>query len=714
VSRLPSPRWPAFPVLAALAVTGFVVCSSGCDRNQAPAAAGDEKPAAATAAATPTTPELGSFGVDLAGMDKSVAPGDDFFAYVNGNWVKTFEIPADRSRYSSFTRLTELALQRTREIIEGAAADSAAGGDTRKIGDAYQAFMDESAIAARGLAPIQPQLDAVAKIADARQLSTVLGEQLRADVDLLNSTNFYTDRLFGLWVSQHLDDPTRTAPYLVQGGLGLPDRDYYLKGGDMAEMRGKYQAHVAKVLTLAGIADADAKAARIVALETAIARVHATQEQTNDIKAGANYWQRGEFATKAPGMDWDAFFTGANLSAQPDFVVWQPNAVAGISKLVAGQPLETWKQYLAFHALDRASPFLPKAFADENFAFYGTTLNGTPQQQDRWKRAINVVDGQLGEAVGKLYVDKYFTAETKARADAMVANLLAAFDHRIDALDWMSPQTKAQAKKKLAGMQVGMGYPSKWRDYSKLEIKRDDPLGNVQRAGLFEYQRNLAKLGKPVDRDEWYLLPQEVNALNVPLENRLIFPAAILGAPFFDPAADEAVNYGAIGTVIGHEITHSFDSAGALFDASGKLSNWWTPEDLKRFEAAGAALAAQYDAYAPFPDLHLNGKLTLGENIADVAGLATAYDAWKKSQEGKPAQDLEGFTPEQRFYLGFGQAWRAKAREQSLRNLILTNVHSPDQFRAQTVRNQDPWYDAFAVKPEQKLYLAPDKRVKVW
>jgi putative endopeptidase len=703
--KLPHRRWLALALFAAL--------GTACYRAPDKAADTAATPAAATPAA-PTTPTLGEFGIDTTAMDTSVAPGDDFFAYANGNWVKTFEIPADRSRYNSFTVLTEKALERTRAIIESAAADTAAGGDTRKVGDAYQAFMDEAAIEGRGLAPVQPPLDAVAAIPDASALARVLGEQQRAAVDLRNATNTYTDRLFGLWVSQHLDDPSRNAPYLVQGGLGMPDRDFYLEGGRMAELRKQYEAHIAKVLTLAGISDAAAKAKRILALETAIARVHATQEKTNDIKAGANYWNRADFAAKAPGMDWDAFFQGAGLDKQPDFIAWQPKAIAGISKLVASQPLDTWKEYLAFRALDRASPFLPKAFADENFAFYGTALSGTPQQQDRWKRAINAINAMLGEAVGKLYVEQHFTAATKARADEMVANVLAAFGRRIDALEWMTPETKAHARKKLAGMKVAMGYPAHWRDYAALDIKRDDPLGNIQRAGLFEYQRNLAKLGKPVDRDEWFLLPQEVNALNVPLENRLIFPAAILGAPFFDGAADDAVNYGAIGAVIGHEITHSFDSSGALFDETGKLSNWWTAEDLKRFDAAGAALAAQFDTYEPFPGLHVNGKLTLGENIADVAGLATAFDAYKASQEGKPAQVIGGFTPEQRFFLGWAQAWRAKAREQALRNSVLTNVHAPDMYRAATVRNQDAWYEAFSVKPEQKLYLAPEKRVKVW
>jgi putative endopeptidase len=695
-------RWLAVAVLAALTL-------AACDKP-----AGDKQVADTPAApAEPGKPALGEFGLDATAMDTAVAPGDDFFSYANGTWVKNFEIPADRSRYGSFTLLTEKALERTRAIVEGAANDTAAQGDARKIADAYQAFMDEPGIEQRGLAPVQPQLDAIAALADAKGLATLLGSQLRADVDLLNATNTYTERLFGLWVSQHLDDPSRNGAYLVQGGLGLPDRDFYL-ADDFAEIRTQYQAHIAKVLGLAGIADADAKAKAIFDLETAIAKVHATAEQTGDVKAGANYWKREEFAARAPGMDWGAYFAGASLGQQPDFIVWQPQAVTGISKLVASQPLDTWKAYLAFHALDRSAAYLPKAFADEAFAFYGTALNGTPKQQDRWKRALNQVNAQLGEAVGRLYVEKHFSPQTKARADEMVKNLLVAFDKRIDALAWMDAQTKAKAREKLAGMQIGMGYPSKWRDYSALEIRADDPLGNHDRAGEFEYRRNLAKLGKPVDRDEWYLLPHEVNALNIPLENRLIFPAAILEAPFFDAAADDAINYGAIGGVIGHEITHSFDSTGALFDAKGRLANWWTDEDLAKFNAAGAALAAQYDAYEPFPGVHVNGKLTLAENIADVAGLATAFDAYKASQAGKEPKTLGGFTPEQRFFLGWAQAWRAKWRDQSLRNAVVNGSHSPDMYRAATVRNQDAWYEAFGVKPEQKMYLSPEQRVEVW
>ena len=698
------------PTLAALVL--LVATVSGCDRP--PPLPKAVIPPASKAPPAPTKPELGTFGFDISGMDRNIVPGDNFFEFANGTWVKHTEIPPDRSSYNSFAVLTEKALARTRAIIEETAANKSASGEARKIGDYYTAFMDEAGIEAKGVAPMKPELDAITAIADKPALARAIGQTVRADVDLLNSTDFYTDRLFGLWVSQHLDKPTQYAPYLLQGGLGMPDRDFYLQAGRFVALRTAYQAHIAKVLSLAGIADSDAKAARILTLETDIARVHATQEETNDVKKGANYWGRADFAVKAPGLDWNAFFDGAGLQQPAEFIVWQPKAVTGIAKLIGSQPLDTWKEYLAFHALDGASPTLPKPFADENFAFYGTTLNGTPQQQERWKRAVTAVDHALGEAVGKIYVQRHFSAATKARADEMVKNILAAFDKRIDAVAWMTPQTKARAKAKLAGLKVGMGYPDVWRNYSALEIRPDDALGNAERASLFEYQRNLAHLGKPVDHGEWFLLPQEVNALNVPLENRLIFPAAILEAPFFDALADDAVNYGAIGSVIGHEISHSFDSSGALFDETGRMANWWTPADFKRFEAAGAALAAQYDGYHPFPDAAVNGKLTLGENIADVAGLATAYDAFKLSQAGKPAITLEGFTPDQRFFLGFAQNWRSKAREAALRNTLMTNVHAPGLFRSETVRNQDAWYPAFDVKPGQQRYLAPDKRVKVW
>lgn len=674
-------------------------------------------PAAQSAAVAPTAPgkpDLGSFGFDVAGMDRSVLPGDNFFDYANGNWVKTTEIPADRSGYGSFAMLAERAAARTRAIVEEAAATREADADTRKIGDYYNAFMDEAAIEKRGLAPIQPELDAIAAVADKRELATALGKTLRADVDPLNMGDLTTDRLFGVWISQHLLKPETTTAYLLQGGLGMPKRDYYLGDGRHEATRAQYVAHLARLMSLAGFKDAEARAARVMALETAIARTHASQEEGYDVKRSANVWSRADFGTKAPGMDWEAYFAAAGLGAQDEFIAWQPGAIAGIASLVGSQPLDTWKDYLAVHALDRASPLLPKAFADERFAFYGTALSGTPQQAPRWKRAVGAVNGALGEAVGKRYVERHFTAATKARADELVKNVLAAFDKRIDALDWMDPQTRERAKAKLAGMKVGMGYPDVWRDYTALEVKPDDALGNDLRASLFEYRRNLAKLGKPAEHTEWYFLPQVVNAMNIPLENRMIFPAAILEAPFFDANADDAVNYGAIGTVIGHEIVHSFDSSGALFDAEGKLANWWTPEDFRKFEEACAQLVAQYNEYRPFPDLHVNGELTLAENIADVAGLASAYDAYTLSREGKPAVTLEGLTPDQRFFLGFAQAFRGKYREAALRNQVLNDGHSPSMFRTEAVRNNDAWYAAFDVRPGQARYLPPNKRVKVW
>ncbi len=687
---------------------GAALSLGGCGGGKAPT--GD-----AAATATPVAsarPQLGSFGFDVSGMDRSVAAGDNFFDFANGQWVQRTTIPADRSSYGSFNIIYEKTLGDTRAILEE--ATRASDGEARRIGDYYAAFMDEATIEARGVAPLQPQLQAIAGIGDRQALARALGASLRADVDLLNATHFYTPHLFGLWVSVDLLQPDRNVPYLVQGGLGMPDRDFYLQGGRMAELRKAYEGYVARLLELSGDRAAAAKAARIVALETRIARAHATQEETNDVEKGANAWKQSELAAKAPGLDWAAFLDAAGLPAQQDFIVWQPRAVAGLSRLVASEPLDTWKEYLAFRALDEAAPYLPKAFADAHFAFHGTTMSGTPQQSERWKRAVDETNNALGEAVGKLYVARHFDAATKARADEMARNIIAAFARRIDALQWMSPETKAHAKAKVAGLKVGMGYPDKWRDYGALEVKRDDALGNAQRAALFEYRRNIAKLGQPVDHGEWAMLPQTINAMNVPLENRLVFPAAILQPPFFDPAADDAVNYGAIGAVIGHEISHGFDNAGALFDETGRLHNWWTAEDLKQFNAAGDALAAQFSGYAPFPGVHVNGRLTLGENIADVAGLATAYDAYRLARQGKPAQDLEGFTPDQRFFLGFAQAWRSKMREQALRNSLLTNVHAPGQFRALTVRNLDAWYPAFGVEQGQALYLAPDKRVKVW
>ncbi|HEY3695255.1 M13 family metallopeptidase [Phenylobacterium sp.] len=661
-------------------------------------------------------PQYGSFGFDVAGMDKTVAPGDDFFAYANGTWAKTTGIPADRSSYNTFAVLREAASKRTADLIgEAARANAPAGSDARKIGDYYASFMDEAAVEALGARPLKPELDRIAAIATRQDLARELGSSLRADVDALNSTDLTTDRLFGLWVVEDLHDTNRYLPYLMQGGLGMPDREYYLSDAPkFRELREQYAGHIANLFRLAGYPDDAARAQRILALETAIARVHWTGVESTDVVRNDVRWTPAEFARKAPGLDWESYFQAAGLSSQPQLGAWQSTAISGIARLVGSQPIAAWRDYLAFHAIERGAPFLSRPFVDENFAFNSRALSGTPQQTARWKRGVDRTNEALGDAVGRLYVERYFPPQAKAEAEEMVKNILAAFDRRIDRLDWMTAQTKARAHEKLANFQVGVGYPDRWRDYSGLEVTAGDSYGNQQRAELFEYRRNLAKLGRPVDRQEWFMVPQDVNALNAPLQNAVIFPAAILSPPFFDPAADPAVNYGAIGGVIGHEISHGFDDTGALFDAHGALNNWWTPQDMQHFRASGAALAAQYSAYRPLPDLSVNGELTLGENIADLAGLAVAADAYRLSLGGKPSPVIDGFTGDQRLFLGWAQNYRSKYREAALRRALLTDVHSPGEYRADTVRNVDAWYEAFGVKPGGKLYLPPDKRVRVW
>ncbi len=657
-----------------------------------------------------------SHGIDLAGIDHSVAPGDDFFAYANGAWIKKTEIPADKASYGPGEILVEKTREQVRGLIQDAAKGSPpAGSDAQKVGDYYASYLDEVAIEAKGVAPLKDGFAQIAAIKDKASLSAYLGTTLRADVDALNSTNFYTDNVFGLWISQGFEDPAHNVPYILQGGLGMPDRDYYIQQSPkMDAIRAKYRTYIAAMLKLAGIADADKRALAIFDLETKIARTHASREDSEDVKKANNPWKRGDFATKAPGLDWNAYFTTAGLKDQQGYIVWHPTAVVGISALVASKPPDVWKDYLAYHLVGHYSGVLPKAFVNESFAFYGTTLSGTPKIRDRWKRAIDSTNASLGEVVGKLYVAKYFPPSAKAKIEAMVKDLLTAYRARISRLAWMSPKTKEKALAKLATLRVGVGYPDKWKDYSALQVLRGDAFGNLRRAEMFEYRRNLAKLHEPVDRGEWAMVPQEVNAVNLPLANALNFPAAILQAPYFDPDADAALNYGATGATIGHEISHSFDDSGSQFDAQGRFENWWTPEDLAHFQASGAKLAAQFDAYKPFPDLHVHGKQTLSENIADVAGLSAAHDAYLLSLKGKPAPVIEGLTGDQRFFLAYTQSWREKEREEALRRQVTTDGHAPAEYRGDTVRNLDAWYPAFNVKPGQKLYLEPKDRVQVW
>jgi endothelin-converting enzyme/putative endopeptidase len=655
-------------------------------------------------------------GIAVSHMDRSIVPGDDFYHYANGEWIKHTEIPADRAAIGVFSMLDDIANKNTAGIIEEAAkSHAAAGSGTRKIADLYNSYMNEKEIEAKGLAPLETRLKAIREIKDKRQLARALGESLRNDVDPLNNTNFHTANLFGLWVAPGFHDSAHYNAYLLQGGLALPDREYYLASSDrMKEIRSKYQAHVAAMLKLAGYEDSDARATRIIELEHAIAEKHTSLADNEDITRADNTWKPADFTAKAPGLDWAEFFSAAGLGKQKSFIVWQPDAFTAESALVASTPLETWKDWLAYHLVEGYAGVLPKAFVDERFAFFGQTLSGTPQQRPRWQRGVFVVNGVLGDSVGKIYARRYFSPAAKARAQAMVANIIAVYRRRLEGLDWMAPATKAEALAKLNTLYVGVGYPESWRNYSALVIKPDDILGNLWRSNLFEYHHDVNRLGGVVDKKEWSMTPQTVNAVNLPLQNALNFPAAVLQPPFFDPEAPDAANYGAIGTVIGHEISHTFDTEGSSFDATGAVRNWWTPEDHAHFSAATKKLAAQYDTYKPFPDLSVNGQQTLGENIADVAGLSAAFDGYHASLGGKTAPVQDGFTGDQQFLIAFGQNWATKERDAMLRRQVMTDPHAPAEFRAATVRNVDAWYRAFDVVPGQKLYLAPDERVRIW
>jgi endothelin-converting enzyme/putative endopeptidase len=655
-------------------------------------------------------------GIEVANMDISVKPGDDFNEYTNGAWIKRTEIPPDRAGIGVFTTLTELSDHRTAALIEDAAkSDAPAGSNLRKIAALYNSFMDEGGIEAKGLAPLRPYLDAIAAIQDKRELARALGEGLRADVDALNNTNFATPNLFGLWVAPAFDDSDHYTAYLMQGGLEMPDRDYYLTDSDrMRDIRMKYKAHISTMLKLAGFSDTDAKAERIFNLEHAIAEKQISLEEEQDIHKANNTWKQSDFSAKAPGLDWAEYFNGAGLSKQATFIVWQPTAFTAESALIASTPLDTWKDWLAYHMIEDHAGVLPKAINAEAFAFFGKTLNDTPEQRPRSRRGINLVNALLGDAVGQLYAQRYFPPEAKTEAQEMVANIILAFRKRIESLTWMDPKTKAEAQAKLTTLYVGIGYPETWRDYSAYDVKADDVFGNLWRSEIFEYHHWVSRLGQVVDRHEWCMTPQTVNAVNLPLQNALNFPAAILEPPFFDPKAPAAVNFGAIGAVIGHEISHTFDEEGSVFDSKGRVRNWWTAADLEHFHAATARLAAQYDTYKPFPDLALNGKQTLDENIADVAGISAAYDGYRALLAGKTAPAQDGFTGDQQFFIAFGQNWGAKIRDAALRQEVLTDSHSPDRFRTYTVRNIDAWYAAFHVQAGEKLYLAPRDRVRIW
>ncbi len=657
-------------------------------------------------------PQIGTWGFDSAGMNARVAPGNGFYAYANGTWLTETKIPEDKSNYGMFSVLQDVSEQRTREIIEAAAATGgAAGSEEQQVGDYYKSFMDEAGIEQAGTAPIKAELAAIAAI------KNVDGLVARFAV----SARRFEVNPFLAYVAQDERNPEIHIANVVQGGLGLPDRDMYdVKAAQFAAQRDGYKKYIAAAFKLLALKDADKRAAAVYALEEKMAAVHWTRLENRDPQKTYNKMPLAQLQKLAPAVAWTKWMAATGLASQTEINVAQPSAIAGLAALVKSQPLAVWRDYLTLRLVSDAAPNLPKAFVETHFEFYGKVLTGTPQLRDRWKRGVDGVTNSLGEAVGKLYVGKFFPPETKAAADQLVKNLLIAMGQRLDALEWMSPETKAKAKAKLATYNPKIGYPTKWRDYSALKIVAGDAVGNAARAGEFEYDRLLAKLGKPVDRDEWGMTPMTVNAYYNPVLNEIVFPAAILQPPFFDPNADPAVNYGGIGAVIGHEISHGFDDQGSQYDATGALKNWWTPADSAKFKVATDKLVAQYDAYCPLPAKGdqparcVSGKLTLGENIADLAGLTIAYNAYKLSLGGKEAAVIENVTGDQRFFFGWAQVWRRLYREQELVNRLTTDVHSPAEYRGEVVRNLDAWYPAFQVKPGEKLFLSPEQRVRIW
>lgn len=680
---------------------------AGCTRGDAPPPIAEAAQTAtvAQAAVGPVAPadapkpQIGTYGFDEAGMDRTIAPGDDFYGYANGAWARSTPIPADRSNFGMFTVLDDLSKQRTQEILEEAKGDAGS-----KIGTAYATYLDQAAIDAKGLAPIQPWLNDIKALNAKSGYAALLA---RADRNGVPGP-------FASYVGQDDKDPDTYVLNLYQSGLGMPNRDYYLsKDAKLAETKAAYEKHVANVLTLAGEPNAAARAKAILALETKIAQAHWTNVDSRDATKTYNKMSIGDLRAKAPGFDFATYFQGIGAPVD-SLIVAQPSAVTGIARLVRATPLSVLKDQLLVRSLDTFSDVLPSAFDKENFAFYGTALSGTPEQQARWKRAVDFTTGALADDVSKVYVARYFPPETKAAADQLVKNVVAAMGRRIDQLDWMAPETKAKARAKLAAFTPKIGYPDRWHDYSDLQIVPGDAYGNNVRANNWAHEDNISKLGQPIRRWEWGMTPMTVNAYANFGMVEIVFPAAILQPPFFDPNADPAVNYGGIGAVIGHEISHHFDDQGAKYNAEGRLTDWWTPADLAAFNASTQQLVGQYAQYEPLPGQKLNGQLTLGENVADLAGLTAAHEAYKMSLNGQPAPVIDGTSGDQRFYLGWAQVWRRNYREANLRQRLITDPHSPSEQRAWVVRNLDPWYAAFAPAPDAKLYLPPEKRVRIW
>jgi putative endopeptidase len=678
------------------------------------AGAGLAKPQPAKPAAAPTrqvvidqpppAPKYGAWGFDATGMDRSVKPGDDFYRYANGKWDERTTIPPDRTRYGNFDKLAELSEARVHAILEEALAGRLSDPDAGKIAAAYGAFMDEALAEKLDARPI------------AHELAEIKAAKSRDDVTALMGRSNTTGFASILPVDIEIDekDPERYAVYADTAGLGLPDRDYYLQPAFAAKKQA-YLAYVQQILTMIGWPDPAGSAKAVVAFESQLAEATWPRTERRDRDKTYNPETLAQLQASTPGFAWSRYLAGTELPRVDRFVVTTDTAFPKFARIYQATPLATLKAWQAYHVADDAAPLLSKRFVDAHFAFHNKTLGGQPEPRPRWKRAVAFTDQAIGEAVGRVYVARYFPPASKAKMDALVAEIQGALRARIQKLDWMGPQTKARALEKLAKFKVKIGYPVKWRDYSRLTLKPDDLYGDALRASAFEWRRNVARLNQPVDKTEWEMTPQTVNAYYNPVNNEIVFPAAILQPPFFDPDADPAINYGGIGAVIGHETSHGFDDQGRKSDGDGVLRDWWTPQDAAKFKAQAQRLAAQYSAFEPYPGAHVNGELTLGENIGDMGGLSLAVDAYHDSLHGRPAPVIDGFTGDQRVFLGWAQVWREKIREDRAKQLLVIDPHSPARYRVNgTIRNVNDWYSAFDVKPGDKLYVAPDQRVRIW
>jgi len=662
--------------------------------------------AASAVAPVEAAPAPLTSGLDKAGMDPAVRPQDSLFGAMNGTWLRNTPIPADKSDYGTFTRLDDLSNERVKAIVEGlAATPQPAGTVNAKIGDFYASYMDTAAIDAAGVRPLWQYLAQIDAVKDRKELAALMGRWAA-----------FVDLPLGLGVGPDARDPSVYSAGAGQAGLGLGDRDYYLKKDErFAKARKAYVEYMRKLLAAQGSRNATVQASAVMNLETKLARVQWTQEANRDPVKTYNPMTIAQIRAKAPDVDWKAYFTAAQLGDAPFVSIAQPSYAWALDKLVRSEPLDVWKAYLRVHLMDAVALELPADVREARFRFRGVAMNGLQSDRPRWERAINALDDSMGEAIGQVYVSEYFPPAYKARMVELVDNLMKAYAQSIDGLAWMSPATKVEAHAKLAKYAIKIGYPDHWRDYTALDVKAGDALGNSVRASQFEYHRQVVRNTQPVDRTEWGMTPQTVNAYYDPTKNEIVFPAAILQPPFFDMKADDASNYGAIGAVIGHEISHGFDDQGSQYDGDGKLRNWWTADDRKAFEAVTSKLDAQYSAYEPLPGVHVKGKLTMGENIADLSGLQIAYKAWKISLAGQPAPVIDGVTGEQRFYYGFAQAWREKLRDEAMLNLVTTNPHSPPQYRADGASiNSDGFHEAFATKPGDKMWKAPADRLRLW